>query len=240
MSFSYERYDTRQRSRQRSTFGYWVPLVVTVTIAAGGLAAWVWSSRDDDSSSSSSDDDLSYGEDHTGHHGKKQYTGGETSSHGVTMTSNTSFEAREQGHQQQEESFVAKMSGAIRRTPSPQKMFDIAGKRVAAGVAAAGAMVGGALGSIREEKADDFADHSRWNEEALQRNTTAQSAQSQGAVAAHAEGFMASARETTTSSGKSGAKRKTVAVVLSAEGTDGGAGRRDDGEYHMEHAVSCL
>ncbi|KAK5124068.1 hypothetical protein LTR85_002265 [Meristemomyces frigidus] len=32
-------------SRQHSLLGYWVPLVVTGTIAIGGLAAWIWSER---------------------------------------------------------------------------------------------------------------------------------------------------------------------------------------------------
>lgn len=32
-------------SRQHSVLGYWVPLVVTGTLAVGGLAAWIWSER---------------------------------------------------------------------------------------------------------------------------------------------------------------------------------------------------
>ncbi len=31
--------------RQQSVLGFWVPLVVTSTIALGGLAAWIWSER---------------------------------------------------------------------------------------------------------------------------------------------------------------------------------------------------
>ncbi len=56
------------------------------------------------------------------------------------------------GATQQEEAtgpgWREKMSGALRRTPSPQQLFGSAGKTVAAGVAAAGAAVGSALASI--------------------------------------------------------------------------------------------
>ncbi|KIY02115.1 uncharacterized protein Z520_02253 [Fonsecaea multimorphosa CBS 102226] len=39
-------------SGSRSTFGYWVPLVLTVTAATIGVAAWVWGERKDDEESS--------------------------------------------------------------------------------------------------------------------------------------------------------------------------------------------
>ncbi|KAK0263512.1 hypothetical protein B0A54_00869 [Friedmanniomyces endolithicus] len=42
--------------RQQSVLGFWVPLVVTSTIALGGLAAWIWSER-----SEHDDDDYSPG-----------------------------------------------------------------------------------------------------------------------------------------------------------------------------------
>ena len=58
------------------------------------------------------------------------------------------------------------MSGALRRTPSPQQFFDSAGKTVAAGMAAAGAAVGSALAAIREEDKGAYADHETWSEEA--------------------------------------------------------------------------
>ena len=53
MSFSYDRYDSRSNRRlftgpsNRTAFGYWIPLVITVTAATAGLAAWVWSERSD-------------------------------------------------------------------------------------------------------------------------------------------------------------------------------------------------
>ena len=56
------------------------------------------------------------------------------------------------------------MSGALRRTPSPQQFLDSTGKTVAAGVAAAGAAMGKALASIREE--DKAYAENPWSEEA--------------------------------------------------------------------------
>ncbi|KAI6858921.1 hypothetical protein KC338_g7522 [Hortaea werneckii] len=41
-----------RRSNQHSVLGYWVPLVVTGTIALGGLAAWVWSERSENDNDS--------------------------------------------------------------------------------------------------------------------------------------------------------------------------------------------
>ncbi|KIW70550.1 hypothetical protein PV04_02808 [Phialophora macrospora] len=43
-------------SGSRSTFGYWVPLALTVTAATIGLAAWVWGERKDDEEDSSEDE----------------------------------------------------------------------------------------------------------------------------------------------------------------------------------------
>ncbi|KAK3677557.1 hypothetical protein LTR78_002407 [Recurvomyces mirabilis] len=45
-----------RNNRQHSVLGYWVPLLVTGTIAIGGLAAWIWSER-----SSHDDEDQHYG-----------------------------------------------------------------------------------------------------------------------------------------------------------------------------------
>ncbi len=43
-------------SGSRSTFGYWLPLALTVTAATVGLAAWVWGERKDDEYDSSEDE----------------------------------------------------------------------------------------------------------------------------------------------------------------------------------------
>lgn len=201
MSFSYDRYDRRQSSStRRGTFSYWVPLVFTVTVAAGGLAAWVWSERRDDEESN--DDDLSYGEEDF-----------------RKMPEPRGGPARE------DETIYSRVQGVMRRTPSPQQLFDTVSKKTAAGFAAAGAAAGAALASIREEGKDDYPDHSRWSEEAsLRRNVEAQSEQSRTAVDANAKSFAASAR----GGPSTGGRRKTVAIVVSAESL------MDD--YHDEHS----
>ena len=73
MSYSYQVTERRKRTATRGTspsfggirtgsssshgtFGYWVPLVLTVTAASIGLAAWVWSERREDDEDSSVDE----------------------------------------------------------------------------------------------------------------------------------------------------------------------------------------
>ncbi|KAF2197535.1 hypothetical protein GQ43DRAFT_444163 [Delitschia confertaspora ATCC 74209] len=214
MSFSYDRYDRRQPSSRRSTLGYWVPLILTVTVATAGVVAWVWSERREDEDSSD-DADLSYGEEKDT---KIPYGGRDNLSQGVTHD---------------DESIVSRVQGAIRRTPSPQQLYDTVSKKTAAGFAAAGAAVGGVLASIREEDKDDFGDHSRWSEEAvLRRNVEAQSAQSASAVDLQARSFAASVRDAPPA----GSRRKTVAIVVSAESMMDHP-HEDDGSYHSEQAT---
>ena len=267
MSFSYERYDKRFENRsRRSALGYWVPLAITVGVATAGLAAWAWSERKDGSSSTSSssssdnDDDehLSYGEEHENLI-KKRKSQSQSQSQSQSRSQSQSYSQREvrgSGESlqtQDEEGIVARMSGAIRRTPSPQQLIDGASRRVAAGVAAAGAMVGGALTSIREEGGhggnDHFGDHSRWSEEAeIKGKVDARAAESASAVAEQTQAFSASLHASdsrTSDAGQSRSlvgqgsrgKKKTVAVVLSTEAS------RDDhemgsGSFKTEQAVS--
>ncbi|KAL1989668.1 hypothetical protein VTN49DRAFT_6865 [Thermomyces lanuginosus] len=142
---------------RRTLMGYWVPLAITVGVAAISIAAWIWSEREE------RDDDGEYdGRDRDHPEGRTPSEG--ASSHGVTYARSTAVDERA-GTQSEDSSVIARMQGALRRTPSPQQIFDGASRRVAAGVAAAGALVGGALSSIREERGD-FEDHSRWQEEA--------------------------------------------------------------------------
>lgn len=231
MSFSYERYDRRQSGSRRTTLGYWVPLALTVTLATAGIAAWIWSEREQDDSSSD-DADLSYGED------KENAAPPSQGPDRRGYPGDGSSYSQSQGVAE-EGTFMSRMSDVIRRTPSPQQMFDIASRRVVSGVAAAGAVVGGALSSIREEEKDDYADHSRWSEEAvLRRNVEAQSAESSSAVAAHTDAFAASARGAAGSQSlRPGARRRTVAVVISAAALEG-FHEEDDGSLSIEHAVS--
>ena len=207
MSYSYDRVERTRRqtygaSTRRSTLGYWVPLALTVTVATVGIAAWIWSERkdgDDDDSYDRRDDGRDAGS------GQPPYQRGP--------------EGR--GPPIEDQGMLARMSGAIRRSPSPQQIFDGASRRVVAGVTAAGAAVGGALSSIREEDKQDFEDHSRWSEEAESRTGEA--------------GSTSRARQGSQPGAKPG-KRKAVAIVLSAD-TDY-HGHSADVPYHQEHAVS--
>jgi len=214
MSFSYDRYDRRQSSsNRRSTLGYWVPLVFTVTVATASLAAWVWSERRDDEESD--DADLSYGEDGAGKMPEPR--------HGASRDT-----VRE------DETIMSRVQGVMRRTPSPKQFFDTVGKKTAAGIAAAGAITGAALASIREEDKGDYPDHNRWSEEATLRGSVeAQSSQSKSAVDAHSKSFAASVR----GGPAVGGRRKTVAIVVSAESLMDDP-HDDHGAYRSENAVS--
>ena len=201
-----------------------MPLVLTVTVATAGLAAWVWSERRDDEDESSEDDNLSYGEE-----GDRKTPRGPGAS--VNAPLNRDSTGLSQGVTHQDD-LMSRVQGVIRRTPSPQQVFDTVSKKTAAGWAAAGA----ALASIREEDKDDaYGDHSRWSEEAaIRRNVEAQSAQSSAAVDEQARAFAASVR----SGPNAGGKRKTVVLVVSAESLMD-AHDDDDGSYRSENAV-CI
>lgn len=233
MSFSYDRYDRRASSNRRTTLGYWIPLVVTVTIATAGLAAWIWSERQSDG-----DDSDDKGEDSDSRYDAESKRSNEPPAYGASETASVS---QDMERQQEEEGLVARMSGAIRRTPSPQQVFDSASRKVVAGVAAAGAVVGGALSSIREEDKDAFGDHSRWSEEAeLRRNVEAQSADSSAAVARRVDAFGEVTRQEGAVPRQRGTtgRRKTVAVVVSAESGLKGLHEEERGVYDTEQIVS--
>ncbi|KAJ9638451.1 hypothetical protein H2199_007140 [Coniosporium tulheliwenetii] len=210
MSFSYDRYETRRPTSRRTTLGYWVPLILTVTVASAGLAAWIWSERQDsDDAPPSSDDGLSYGED-----GDKQ--------HGSPPATAPKCDTRRA------------WSGKGRRVS--WRVFDSASRKVAAGVAAAGAVVGGALSSIQEEDKDAYGDHNRWDEERARRGVEAQSSQSAAAVETQVEAFGASMRGPASSKAPAGGRRKTVAVVLSVDAPLSDLHEEEQGAYHTEHA----
>lgn len=253
---SYDRYD-RRRTRygpapgpSRSTLGYWVPLVLTITVATAGLVAWVWSERQEDEDEDRDDNypsDEHEGPEYPPRHRKShdQPPGYEAPpAHGPYTEPPYGSEGSRDATGE-EASFMTRMSGAIRRTPSPQQFFDSAGQRIAAGVAAAGAVVGGALSSIREEdnhnreEREGFSDHERWSEEALSRRVEAQSRESGAAVSANTEAFNASVRSgpSSTAAGKARARR-TIAVVVSAETSLDTLHQEEDVSYHTEHAVS--
>lgn len=204
-----------------------MPLVLTVTVATAGLAAWVWSERREDEDESSEDDNLSYGEESDRKTPRGPGAG--------TTTTNAPLSRDSTGLPQggaNPDDLMSRVQGVIRRTPSPQQVFDTVSKKTAAGWAAAGA----ALASIREEDKDDaYGDHNRWSEEAaIRRNVEAQSAQSGAAVDEQARAFAASVR----SGPNAGGKRKTVVLVVSAESLMDV--HDEDGSYRSENAVRII
>ncbi|OAA41303.1 peroxin 22-like protein [Metarhizium rileyi] len=165
-----DRYD--RGSSRRGVWSHWVPLAITLTVATAGVAAWVWSQRKDDEEDHALDhepgldyenadygDNPPYGATHHNPRGPDQLPrhvqqGDDAVSFGIA-TGPSDISAGGWG---------ARMSGALRRTPSPQQFFDSTGKTVAAGMAAAGAAMGKALASIREE--DKAYAENPWQEEA--------------------------------------------------------------------------
>ncbi|KAL2871803.1 uncharacterized protein BJX67DRAFT_340662 [Aspergillus lucknowensis] len=152
-------------SGQRTVMGYWVPLAMTVGIAAIGVATWIWTERNEGDDEDDRDHPRYIGQQPPGGSSGVSFSRGEFEGDYARATG-----ASIHGDSQEDASMVARMQGALRRTPSPQQIFDGASKRVVAGMAAAGAFVGGALTSIREENRGDFEDHSRWSEEAQSRD----------------------------------------------------------------------
>lgn len=192
-----------------------------MSVATVGIAAWVWSERQGD------EDDE---DDRAREQGEKRgdgpalppdapdapgFPGGPGSQypeHARDIHGDVEYD---------DNGMIARMQGALRRTPSPQQIFDGASKRVAAGVAAAGAVVGGALTSIREEDRDAFDDHSRWSEEAASR----------GMRPGDAESSVLPTRPPPLVE----RKQKTVAIVVSSVAPRGES--QDTDTHSSEHAV---
>ena len=138
-----DRYDAARRRQARpgrSALGYWVPLVVTVTIATAGLAAWIWSERQQD------DDDNDDNDQRNGLEDDKY-------DHPLDYPE----DLPDQQAEPRDEGFLARMTG---RTPSPQQFFDRTGQRIRAAV-------GLSEEGRQEERAEPaFSDSEHWNEEA--------------------------------------------------------------------------
>lgn len=278
MSSPYDQYG-RARRQHRGTLTYWVPLVVTVTVATVGIAAWIWSERKDD------DEDLPPGStfnpppggDYRPHddpafpqgpgYPPQQYPQPPPGSYpaqapgypsgyppvsgepygrnpdGSIRTGPPSYADVRPGEvaygteeHQQPQSYIAQMSGALggalRRTPSPQQFISGATRSVTAGVAAAGAAVGSALFSIREEDKNAYTDHKTWSEEAdVRRPGAGPDAPSQG-TETRSTNKTAPAAAPSSASNK---RRKTVAIVISAD--SGHHGDLDEEDHFHEHSV---
>ena len=177
-----------------------MPLVITLTVATAGIAAWVWSQRRDDDEDAEHEPDLDY--ENADYGDNPAYGAADDAQYPPPpgpLNSEDQAPPPQQGNV--DPSWGTRMSGALRRTPSPQQLFDSTGRTVVAGVAAAGAAVGKALSSIREED-KTYRDGNPWSEEA-------------------------DAKDVVPSS--SGKKRKTVAIVVSTP-TDL-SGMEDDGYH---------
>ncbi|CAI7649727.1 hypothetical protein N7527_001739 [Penicillium freii] len=204
----------------RTAIGYWLPLALTAGIATISIAAWIWSERNDDED----EDDRPYGDGRPypppvgpgRDHPPPSYTTGDyaRSAGAEVLPGDASYD----------HSMMARMQGALRRTPSPQQIFDGASKRVVAGVTAAGAFVGGALTSIREDNKGegDYEDHSRWSEEA---QTRAHERSQQSAIAPTMSGGLPSRPTNILEKDK-----KVVVIVVSSVSS------ADDDEFPSEHA----
>ena len=225
---SYERQSSSRRqaygaSNSKTALGYWVPLAVTVTIATVGLVTWIWSERKD-----SDDDDY----DRKGRREQGPPTGPDVGPGQRSYAPGTGG-----GIVMEDESVLGRVSGAFRRTPSPQQFFDGATRRVAAGVAAAGAAVGGALSSIREEDKGHYEDHTRWSEEAAAR---ANLSRTQSGPYDGARQLGSTSQPQVPLAGKRGGdKRKAVAIVVSAERKHHG-NHEEEVRYIQTHAVSYI
>lgn len=234
---SYDRYERRQAggsSSRKGVLGYWLPLALTVTAATVGIAVWIWNERKDDDSDNYDRDNY----DRKGDDGPSSGAPSGLSSSGPRQAPHA---RRDGDHISDGEGMLAKMSGALRRTPSPQQLFENASRQVVAGVAAAGAVVGGALSSIREEDQRDFKDHNPWSDEAESRavgaqGTTENAPQVKHAAEPPAQQTLSSQRRLILSEEKRGSgKQKKVAIVVSADYDS--HDHSDEISYHQEHAV---
>ena len=116
---------------------------------------------------------------------------------------------------------MTRMSGALRRAPSPQQILDSTSRTVVAGV--------NALFSIREEDKNAYKDHETWEEEAEARKAALNLGES-----ASGPSRQSLKKHVSQDIGH----RKTVAVVISAD-VDGEI--LGDGEDYMrEHAVYVI
>lgn len=206
----------------RTAMGYWLPLALTAGVATVSIAAWIWSERNEN------DDD---GHPHNGEGSYQPSVPGSDyppPSYATGDYTRTVGPEPLPGDATHDPGMMARMQGALRRTPSPQQIFDGASKRVVAGVTAAGAFVGGALTSIREDNKGegDFEDHSRWSEEAQARGQ--EGSQYQGAVTPTMSGGLPS-----RGLNRSETKKKTVAIVISSDSLDGT-------DEISEHAVRTM
>lgn len=194
-----------------------MPLILTVAVATIGFATWVWSERDDD------DEDK---DDHRrrrdGRRDDYRDPQGPPPTYSDPRSGEQGYGAPPR-HAEEPSSYVAR---ALKRTPSPQQFLEGASRTVSAGITAAGAAVGNALSSIREEDKNAYKDHKTWSEEA----------EARGAGASPTISPVQTKSVTAAGKGASNnGKKIKVAVVVSADADLDGV---DDGlDYSQTHAV---
>ncbi|KAF7874909.1 hypothetical protein EAF04_002083 [Stromatinia cepivora] len=242
-------YDRRGAQARRGNLSYWLPLAFTVTAAAVGVVAWIWSTRgdeddeDDDnrplqpprSEYGSRNPDGSFGT------GSPSYAGDLRP--GEATTDQQPPPPPHPRRPEEPQGYIAQMSGALQRTPSPQQFINSAGRSLAAGAAAVGGVVGSALSSIREEDKHGFDDHRTWQEESVIRRNAAPSppvtttpAPVPGPIELRSDspaGLSAGVAPAPRAPVRNG-KRKAVAIVVSAESQDDDAA--SEAGYHHEYA----
>merc|ERR1712093_816474 len=178
------------------------------------LAAWVWSERNDDDDEyprppgPPGDNDSVYNR--PGYRADGSVITGPPS-YADVRPGEVAYGTAPGPRPEESQSYMARMSGALRRTPSPQQVFDSASRSVVGGIGAVGDVVGSALGSIREEDRNAFRDHNAWSEEAEARSIPAQ-APIDMRSSENIPGVAPSQRMPVNNG-----KRKTVAIVVSAD-----------------------
>ncbi len=241
MASSYDRYERNSR-RRGTTLTSWLPLALTVTAATIGIAAWIWSERNDEDEDElppppgppGGPNDGIYGRNPDGsvRTGPPSYADVRPGEVGYG-TIPGQFPQQEPQRPEESQSFMARMSGALRRSPSPQQMFEGASRSVVGGITAAGTMVGSALGRIMEEDKNAYKDHERWSEEAEARHAGVSPGPEHQGIEMRSE-----SEPTVVPAQQVSEKRKTVAIVVSAD--TGSDYFEDDGEEFHEHAVSNI
>ncbi|KAF7904355.1 hypothetical protein EAF00_001689 [Botryotinia globosa] len=242
-------YDRRAAQARRGNISYWLPLAFTVTAAAVGVVAWIWSTRSDEDDDDDDDENRplqpprpEYGE----RNPDGSFRTGPPSYAGDMRPGGASFGTMDQqpshpSRSEESQGYIAQMSGALQRTPSPQQFINSASRSLAAGAAAVGGVVGSALSSIREEDKHGFDDHRTWQEESVIRrnaapsppittNTTPTPASGPIELRSESAAGVSAAPRTPVSNGK----RKTVAIIVSAESHDDDAA--SEAGYHHEYA----
>ncbi|KAI0179919.1 hypothetical protein GGR52DRAFT_529014 [Hypoxylon sp. FL1284] len=201
MSSSYE----SSRSRRRGVWSHWVPLAITLTVATVGVAAWAWSQRTNESEDEESEHEpagLDYENADYGENPPYGALGGRDPNPSAAGANRSARDDVSYGvgdiHPEAtgaSAGWGSQVSGALRRTPSPQQFLQNASKTVAASMAGVGAAFGSALASIGEEDKNAYADHETWSEEA--------EARKEKSPASHPR--------------DANKRRRTVAIVVSAD-----------------------